>query len=175
MIVRRERAHTGAQLTSTDHDGHRFPASYDHRPDIAGVPPARPHVEDHLRNDKRMGLANLPFRDLEHNRVRLALMMLVHDLINWTQRLVLTGELARCEPQRLRHRLLHTATRMREMSPAPSTVTSTVKRRRSRITFKVSLPRFLRPSTSRRIAAQADSSAARTIGAATGCCMIRVR
>jgi hypothetical protein len=37
---------------------------------------------------------------------------LAHDLIGWTQRLLLTGELARCEPKRLRYRLLHTAARL---------------------------------------------------------------
>ena len=37
---------------------------------------------------------------------------LAHDLINWTQRLLLTGELARCEPKRLRYRLLHIAGRL---------------------------------------------------------------
>jgi hypothetical protein len=37
---------------------------------------------------------------------------LAHDLIVWTQRLLLTGELARCEPKRLRYRLLHVAARL---------------------------------------------------------------
>jgi hypothetical protein len=37
---------------------------------------------------------------------------LAHDLIAWTQRLLLTGELAQCEPKRLRYRLLHTAARL---------------------------------------------------------------
>nr|MBA3509687.1 transposase [Thermoleophilaceae bacterium] len=35
-----------------------------------------------------------------------------HDLIAWTQRLLLTGELARAEPKRLRYRLLHVAARL---------------------------------------------------------------
>jgi hypothetical protein len=34
---------------------------------------------------------------------------IAHDLIVWTQRLLLTGELVRCEPKRLRYRLLHVA------------------------------------------------------------------
>jgi hypothetical protein len=38
--------------------------------------------------------------------------LIAHDLIAWTQRLLLTGELARCEPKRLRYRLLHTAARL---------------------------------------------------------------
>jgi hypothetical protein len=37
---------------------------------------------------------------------------LAHDLIAWTQRLLLTGELAKAEPKRLRYRLLHVAGRL---------------------------------------------------------------
>ncbi|MBA3908055.1 MAG: transposase [Pseudonocardiales bacterium] len=37
---------------------------------------------------------------------------LAHDLIAWIQTLLLTDELARCEPKRLRYRLLHTAARL---------------------------------------------------------------
>jgi len=33
--------------------------------------------------------------------------MLAHDLIVWTQALVLNGKLAKSEPKRLRYRLLH--------------------------------------------------------------------
>lgn len=117
VIVRRERAHPGAQLSFTDHDGHRFQAILTDQPDadIALLEcrhRARARVEDHIRNDKQTGLQNLPFRDFEHNKVWLALVMLAHDLIAWTQTLLLHGELARCEPKRLRYRLLHTAARL---------------------------------------------------------------
>ncbi len=54
----------------------------------------------------------MPFRDFEHNRVWLQLVRLAHDLIAWTQRLLLTGELAKAEPKRLRYRLLHLAARL---------------------------------------------------------------
>jgi hypothetical protein len=116
VIVRRERAHPGAQLSFTDHDGHRFQAiltdqtgpvaelERDHR--------ARARVEDHIRNDKNTGLRNLPFRDFAHNQVWLLIVGLAHDLIAWTQRLLLTGELATAEPKRLRYRLLHIAARL---------------------------------------------------------------
>jgi len=116
VIVRRERAHPGAQLTFTDHDGHRFQAILTDQPGaIAAVERdhrARARVEDHIRNDKDTGLRNLPFRDFEHNRVWLALVLIAHDLIAWTQRLLLSGELARAEPKRLRYRLLHVAARL---------------------------------------------------------------
>jgi len=116
VIVRRERAHPGAQLSFTDHDGHRFQAiltdqtgrvaelERDHR--------GRARVEDHIRNDKNTGLRNLPFRTFAHNQVWLLVVRLAHDLIVWTQRLLLSGELAKAEPKRLRYRLLHVAARL---------------------------------------------------------------
>ncbi len=116
VIVRRERAHPGAQLTFSDADGHRFQAILtDHTGPAAQIERdhrGRARVEDHIRNDKNTGLSNLPFRDFEHNQVWLQVVHLAHDLINWTQRLLLTGELARCEPKRLRYRLLHIAARL---------------------------------------------------------------
>jgi hypothetical protein len=117
VIVRRERPHPGAQLSFTDHDGHRFQAILTDQPDpnIARLEcrhRARARVEDHIRNDKDTGLRNLPFRDFEHNRVWLALVLIAHDLIAWTQALLLSGELARVEPKRLRYRLLHVAARL---------------------------------------------------------------
>lgn len=116
VLVRRERAHPGAQLTFTDHDGHRFQAILTDQPGpLAHVERdhrARARVEDHIRNDKDTGMRNMPFRDFEHNRVWLQLVRIAHDLICWTQRLLLTGELARCEPKRLRYRLLHVAARL---------------------------------------------------------------
>jgi len=54
----------------------------------------------------------MPFRDFEHNRVWLALVLIAHDLLALTQRLALTGELASCEPKRLRYRLLDVAGRL---------------------------------------------------------------
>jgi Transposase DDE domain group 1 len=117
VLVRRERAHPGAQLTFTDHDSHRFQAILTDQPgsDLAALERdhrARARVEDHIRNDKDTGMRNLPFRDFEHNRVWLELVRLAHDLIVWTQWLLLNGELARCEPKRLRYRLLHVAARL---------------------------------------------------------------
>ena len=116
VLVRRERAHPGAQLSFTDHDGHRFQAILTDQPgavaDIERSHRGRARVEDHIRNDKDTGLRNLPFRDLEHNRVWLQLVLIAHDLIAWTQRLLLTGELASAEPKRLRYRLLHVAGRL---------------------------------------------------------------
>jgi hypothetical protein len=117
VIVRRERAHPGAQLSFTDHDGHRFQALLTDQPNpdiqlLERRQRERAHAETQIRNDKDTGLRNLPFRDFEHNRVWLMLVGIAHDLLAWTQRLLLTGELARAEPKRLRYRLLHVAARL---------------------------------------------------------------
>jgi hypothetical protein len=116
VLVRRERAHPGAQLTFTDVDGHRFQAILtDQTGPVAEIERdhrGRARVEDHIRNDKDTGLRNLPFRDFEHNRVWLEIVRIAHDLIAWTQRLLLSGDLARAEPKRLRYRLLHVAARL---------------------------------------------------------------
>jgi hypothetical protein len=116
VIVRRERPHPGAQLSFTDHDGHRFLATLT---DLAGDPVelerlhrARASAEDRIRAAKQTGLENLPFRDFDHNAVWLELSLIAQDLTAWTQHLTLDGELARCEPKALRYRLLHTAGRL---------------------------------------------------------------
>ena len=57
-------------------------------------------------------MANLPFRDLDHNAVWLEIALIAQDLIAWTQRLAFAGELAVCEPKTLRYWLLHTAARL---------------------------------------------------------------
>jgi Transposase DDE domain group 1 len=116
VIVRRERPHPGAQLSFTDHDGHRFLASLT---DLDGdavelerLHRARANAEDRVRNGKQTGLENLPFRDFDHNGVWLELSLIAQDVIAWTQALALDGELAVCEPKTLRYRLLHTAARL---------------------------------------------------------------
>jgi hypothetical protein len=103
VIVRRERPHPGAQLSFTDHDGHRFLATLT---DLDGDPAwleclhrARASAEDRIRNAKQTGLENLPFRDFDHNAVWLEISLIAQDLIAWTQQLALDGELARCEPK----------------------------------------------------------------------------
>jgi hypothetical protein len=116
VIVRRERPHPGAQLSFTDHDGHRFQCTLT---DLDGdavelerLHRARASAEDRIRNGKQTGLENLPFREFEHNAVWLELSLIAQDLIAWTQLLTLDGELANCEPKTLRYRLLHTAARL---------------------------------------------------------------
>ena len=85
-IVRRERPHPGAQLSFTDHGGHRFQVTLTDQQgsDIAEIERrhrARANVEDRIRNAKQTGLDKLPFRDFEHNAVWLELVLLAQDLL----------------------------------------------------------------------------------------------
>jgi hypothetical protein len=116
VIVRRERPHPGAQLSFTDHDGHRFLATLTDLPgdvvELERLHRARANAEDRVRAAKQTGLENLPFRDFDHNAVWLELSMIAQDVIAWTQALALDSELAICEPKTLRYRLLHVAGRL---------------------------------------------------------------
>ncbi len=117
LIVRRERPHPGAQLSFTDRDGYRFQAILTDQsdPEIAVIEcrhRQHAHVEDRIRDDKDTGLAKFPFKDFALNEVWLEIVALAHDLIVWTQALLLDGELAKAEPKRLRYRLLHVAGRL---------------------------------------------------------------
>jgi DDE family transposase len=117
LIVRRERPHPGAQLSFTDHDGYRFQAILTDQddPDIAIIEcrhRQHAHVEDRIRDDKDTGLSKFPFKEFALNEVWSEIVMLAHDLIVWTQALLLDGELAKAEPKRLRYRLFHVAARL---------------------------------------------------------------
>jgi hypothetical protein len=117
LIVRRERPHPGAQLSFTDHDGYRFQAILTDQTDenIAEIEcrhRQHAHVEDRIRDDKDTGLAKFPFKEFALNEVWLEIVMLAHDLIVWTQALLLDDELAKAEPKRLRYRLFHVAARL---------------------------------------------------------------
>jgi hypothetical protein len=117
LICRRERPHPGAQLSFSDHDGHRFQCFItdqdDH--DLAALEARhREHaiVEDRVRALKSMGLSNLPFSAFAPNQAWLEAALVAHDLTVWTQLLLFDGEHAVCEPKRLRYRLLHVAARL---------------------------------------------------------------
>jgi hypothetical protein len=117
LIVRRERPHPGAQLSFTDHDGHRFQAilTDQDEKDIARIEcrhRQHAHVEDRIRDDKDTGLSKFPFKEFALNEVWIEIVLLAHDLIVWTQDLLLDGALAKAQPKRLRYRLLHVSARL---------------------------------------------------------------
>ncbi len=116
-ICRRERPHPGAQLSFTDHHGYRFQVFLTNQQGrriarLEQLHRARAAAEDRIRCGKDSGLENLPFRSFQPNAAWLELVLIGQDLLVWTQRLLLEGELARCEPKRLRYRLLHVAARL---------------------------------------------------------------
>jgi hypothetical protein len=130
-ICRRERPHPGAQLSFTDHNGYRFQVFITNQQGkrierLEQLHRQHAVVEDRIRCGKDTGLRNLPFQKFQPNAGWLELALIGHDLLCWTQRLVLApaarahedatgtllGELARCEPKRLRYRLLHVAGRL---------------------------------------------------------------
>ena len=117
-ICRRERPHPGAQLSFTDANGYRFQVFLTNQQGrriarLEQLHRARAACEDRIRCGKESGLRNLPFRDFQANAAWLELVLIGQDLLSWTQRLLLADtELARCEPKRLRYRLLHVAGRL---------------------------------------------------------------
>jgi hypothetical protein len=117
-ICRRERPHPGAQLSFTDDGGYRFQVFLTNQQGrriarLEQLHRARAACEDRIRCGKDSGLANLPFRAFQPNAAWLELVLIAQDLLVWTQRLLLAGTgLARCEPKRLRYRLLHVAARL---------------------------------------------------------------
>ncbi len=113
-IVRREDPHPGAQLTFTDIDGHRFQVFITDLPDpdiayLEALHRGRGRTEQRIRDAKDTGLRNLPSENFAINAAWLAIVLIAQDLMAWTQRLCLDGELARAEPKRLRYCLFHTA------------------------------------------------------------------
>lgn len=109
-----EDPHPGAQFSFTDIEGHRFQCfmcdSIDD--DIAFLEARhRSHarVEDRIRAAKDLGLRNLPFCDFAANAAWVEVVLMAQDLLAWTRRLCLPGELAKAEPKRLRYALWHTA------------------------------------------------------------------
>jgi hypothetical protein len=114
LICRRERPHPGAQLTFTDLDGHRFQCFITDQPDenIAALEALhRQHaeVEDRVKTLKATGAGRLPFHAFTANAAWFELALLAHDILAWTQQLLLDDQHAISEPKRLRYRILHVA------------------------------------------------------------------
>ena len=118
LILRKERPHPGAQLRTTDADGMRITGFLTNT--TAGGPGRqladlelrhRRHarVEDRIRASKDTGMRNLPFHDLNQNRIWLAIAALAADLLAWTARLALPATAATYEPKRMRLRILAVA------------------------------------------------------------------
>mgnify|MGYP003484004861 CR=1 FL=1 len=112
-----------AQLRFTDVDGLRVTAFItDTAPgavpgQLAGLELRhRQHarVEDRIRQTKAAGLANLPCHGFDANAAWLEIVLTAADLVAWAQLIGFTDspELARCEINALRYRVLHVAARI---------------------------------------------------------------
>lgn len=117
LICRKERAHPGAQLKFTDHDGHRFTCfltdTQDDRNALLELRHRqRARIEDWIRSAKDTGMRNLPFAGFAANQAWLEISLIAQDLLAWTKIPCLTGALAKAEPKRLRQRLFHVAGRI---------------------------------------------------------------
>lgn len=117
LICRRERPHPGAQFQIFDEHGYRHTCLLTDQDgqDIAALElrhRGRARVEDSIRAGKDTGMRNLPHHAFEHNQMWLELSLIAQDLLGWMKLICLDGELAKAEPKRLRHRLLHVAGRI---------------------------------------------------------------
>jgi hypothetical protein len=123
LLLRKERPHPGAQLTFTDVDGHRVTAFITDTP--TGVVPGqlagldlrhRQHarVEDRIRQAKAMGLRGFPLHGFASNAGWLEVVMTAIDLVAWSKLIGFTDhpDLARCEIEAFRYRVLHIAARI---------------------------------------------------------------
>jgi Transposase DDE domain group 1 len=123
LVLRKERPHPGAQLRFTDADGMRVTAFITDTPrgvvagQLAGLELRhRQHarVEDRIREAKAAGLANLPCHDFQANAAWLEIILAAADLVAWAKLIGFSDapELARCEINTFRYRVLHTAARI---------------------------------------------------------------
>jgi hypothetical protein len=123
LVLRKERPHPGAQLRFTDADGLRVTAFItDTAPGVVAGQLGglelrhRQHarVEDRIREAKATGLRNLPCHRAEANMAWLEIIMAATDLVAWTKLIGFTQDpdLARCEIDTFRYRVLHVAARI---------------------------------------------------------------
>jgi Transposase DDE domain group 1 len=118
ILVRRERPHPGAPLSMFEAvDGWRYQCLATDTPTgqlafLEARHRAHARVEDRVKAIKQTGMGRFPSRQFNINAAWLQLALTAADLIAWTQTILLTGDLAKAEPKRLRYRLLHTAARI---------------------------------------------------------------
>jgi len=120
LILRKERPHPGAQLRITDHEGHRITGfitdTRDGRSIAALELRHRQHarVEDRIRQAKATGLRNFPCKAWNENQAWLETVLSATDLVCWTRLIGFADipELACCEIEAFRYRVLHVAARL---------------------------------------------------------------
>jgi hypothetical protein len=116
-ICRREEPHPGAQCSIFEPDGWRHQVFITNSADADIVYLEARHrgharVEDRIKTVKALGLDHFPAFEFNTNQNWLQIVLIAADVSAWTQRLCLTGPLAKAEPKRLRWALWHTAGRV---------------------------------------------------------------
>lgn len=116
-ICRREEPHVGAQFNLFDPEGwrHQVFICNSTEADIVYLEARhRGHarVEDHIKEAKQLGLLRFPSHDFAANSAWLLVVGIAAYLQAWAQGLRLQGDLATCEPKRLRYCAWHAAGRL---------------------------------------------------------------
>lgn len=116
-IGRREEPHVGAQFNLFDPAGWRHQVFITNSADADVVYLEARHrgharVEDRIKKAKDLGLLRFPGHSFAANAAWLLVVGLAQDLTAWAQGLCFSGELAHCEPKRLRYCAWHTAGRL---------------------------------------------------------------
>jgi hypothetical protein len=118
VLVRRERPHPGAQLSLfEERDGYRYQAmatntTVGQLAFLEARHRAHARVEDRIRHAKDSGLGRFPSREFAINQAWATITAIAADLVAWLRLLVLTDDLAGCEPKALRYRMLHVPARL---------------------------------------------------------------
>jgi hypothetical protein len=118
LICRRENPHPGAQLSLFDLSSefrHTCFITWTKGADIATLElrhRGHARVEDRVRSWKDCGLKNPPFEGFARNQAWVAASLVAGALLAWTQLTCFKGELAKAEPKRFRHRVLHVAAQL---------------------------------------------------------------
>jgi hypothetical protein len=116
-ICRREEPHVGAQFNLFDPNGWRHQVFITNSADADIVYLEARHrgharVEDRIKQAKQLGLLRFPGHDFAANAAWVLIVGLAQDLTAWAQSLCFIGELAHCEPKRLRYCAWHAAGRL---------------------------------------------------------------
>jgi hypothetical protein len=117
LIVRRERAHPGAQLSLFDDiEGRRHTALITNQkgdaPALELAHRQRGAAEDVIRDLKACGYASWPSEDIVNNQAWALCCAMAFNLLSRAQRLTLVGPYQTATPKTIRHRLLHIAGRI---------------------------------------------------------------
>ena len=114
---RREEPHVGAQFNLFDPAGWRHQVFITNSTDADIVYLEARHrgharVEDRIKKAKELGLSRFPGHSFAANAAWLLVVGLAQDLVAWAQGLCFRGELAHCEPKRLRYCAWHVGGRL---------------------------------------------------------------